>query len=113
MTEPFSSHQAGIVDALEMLPGGSSHRGSGCPFSIDDLTAGSESELQVVVIGDRTSADLPLRIEQSNFFANISRRVATGDSPKRIIHGLECYLNDNSTRVWENSWVRFSLRNHA
>jgi len=77
------------------------------PFSGNDATAGSESELQVVVCGDRGSVDLPLCIEQSNYFANVTRRVQAGDSPKRIISSLERYLKDNPSRIWENSWVRF------
>jgi len=39
------------------------------PFSLDDVTAGSESELQAVVCGAKEDVDLPLIIEQSNFFA--------------------------------------------
>ncbi len=106
MIVPFSESPAAIFDAL----GVGSGRKSKLPFSFDDITAGSESELQVVVVGDKSAVDLPIQIEQSSFFANISRRVATGDSPKRIINSLERYLNDNDSRVWENSWVRFSLR---
>ena len=41
------------------------------PFSLNDVTAGSESELQAVVCGAKEDVDLPLIIEQSNFFANM------------------------------------------
>jgi hypothetical protein len=77
------------------------------PFSANDITAGSESELQAVVIGDKNSVDLPLTIEQSNYFANLARRIAAGDTSKRAIIELESFLNDNDEGVWENSWVRF------
>ncbi|MBO0720426.1 MAG: hypothetical protein J2P41_06380, partial [Blastocatellia bacterium] len=77
------------------------------PYSANDATAGSESELQAVVVGDKASVDLPLTIEQSNYFANIARRIATGDTSKRLIIELESFLNGNDAMVWENSWVRF------
>jgi hypothetical protein len=77
------------------------------PFSCGDVTAGSESELQAVVVGDRQHVDLPLIIEQSNYFANIQKRAAAGETPRRVIADLERFLDDNPSRVWENSWVRF------
>jgi hypothetical protein len=80
------------------------------PFSADDITAGSESELQAVVCGDKHAVDLPLVIEESNYYANIVRRVAAGDAPRRIVTELERYLNQNASRTWENSWVRFPAR---
>ena len=80
------------------------------PFSASDITAGSESEMQAVVVGAKTSVDLPLQIEQSNYYANISRRIAAGDTPRQAITAIERYLNDNREQVWENSWVRFPKR---
>jgi hypothetical protein len=80
------------------------------PFSASDITAGSESELQAVVVGDRDSVDLPLQIERSNYFANVSRHIAAGDTPRRVGASIERYLNDNREQVWENSWARFSER---
>jgi hypothetical protein len=106
-------NMAGTLFASDILSAIGVHAGKGdrladsLPFSGDDVTAGSESELQVVVCGDRSSVDLPIQIEQSNYFANVMRRVHAGDSPKRIISNLERYLKDNPSRVWENSWVRF------
>ena len=41
------------------------------PFGPDDVTAGSESELQTAVVGDSQCVDLPLHIRHSNFFANV------------------------------------------
>ncbi|MEI6827524.1 MAG: hypothetical protein WCK54_18160 [Desulfuromonadales bacterium] len=80
------------------------------PFSMNDVTAGSESELQAVVCGEQSDVDLPLIIEQSNFFANIMKRAAAGETPKRTVIDLERFLADNESKVWENSWLRFPRR---
>ncbi len=81
------------------------------PFSLNDVTAGSESELQAVVCGAKDDVDLPLIIEQSNFFANMMKRAASGEAPRKTVTNLERFLSDNSSQVWENSWVRFPRRN--
>ncbi len=81
------------------------------PFSVNDVTAGSESELQAVVSGAREDVDLPLLIEQSNFFANMMKRAAAGETPRKAVADLGRFLADNPSRVWENSWVRFPRRN--
>ncbi|MGD0586388.1 MAG: hypothetical protein ABSA86_11555 [Oryzomonas sp.] len=81
------------------------------PFSLNDVTAGSENELQAVVAGDKGQVDLPLIIEQSNYFANIMKQAAAGETPRKVIADLERFLADNPSRVWENSWVRFPRRN--
>ncbi|GFE60492.1 hypothetical protein [Geobacter sp. AOG2] len=77
------------------------------PFSFSDVTAGSENELQAVVVGDKDEVDLPLVIEQSNYFANIMKQAAAGETPRKVIADLERFIADNPSRVWENSWVRF------
>src|SRR5262249_20653835 len=69
--------------------------------------AGTENELQAVVIGSRSAVDLPVTIERSKYFANIARRVAKGEAPNKLLRDLERFLADNKTNVWENSWVRF------
>lgn len=79
------------------------------PFCGDDATAGTETELQVAVCGRRDAVDLPLVIEHSNYYANIVRRAAAGDTPRSLISGLERFLADNPDNVWENSWVRFPI----
>ncbi len=79
------------------------------PFGLDDVTAGSETELQAAVMGDRECVDLPIRIRDSNYFANIVRRAASGDTSERAITDLEEYLSDNPDSIWENSWVRFPV----
>jgi len=80
------------------------------PFGPGDTTGGTETELQAVVAGQREEVDLPLVIEQSDYFANIAKRAAAGDTPKRLITDLERYLGGNRENVWENSWVRFPLK---
>lgn len=80
------------------------------PFSLNDTTAGSENELQAAVEGTNNNVDLPIIIEQSNYFSNIIKRAAAGDAPKKAITDLEKFLNDNTENVWENSWVRFPRR---
>ena len=80
------------------------------PFSAGDCTAGSETELQAVVLGRREEVDLPLMIERSNYFANILRRAAAGDLPRRAVTDLERFLGANTEQLWDNSWVRFPLR---
>jgi hypothetical protein len=77
------------------------------PFAPADATAGSESEMQTVVMGKRTVVDLPLVIEQSNYLANIRKRAKSGDTSTKIMTDLEKYLNANDENIWENSWVRF------
>lgn len=77
------------------------------PFSLNDTTCGSETELQAVVAGARDSVDLPLTIEQSNYFANILKRAAAGETPRYLVTDLERFLSNNRGNVWENSWVRF------
>lgn len=105
--------QTGIAQALS-LAGVCLERpetiGTSLPFSVGDVTAGAESELQAVVAGDRRQVDLPLIIEQSNYFANMMKRAASGETSRRAVADLERFLADNSSNVWENSWVRFPLK---
>ena len=49
------------------------------PFTPGDITAGTENELQALVVGKRTTVDLPISIERSKYYANIARRVAIGE----------------------------------
>lgn len=99
-----------IFEALGCPAGAGGAVSNQMPFSAEDITAGSEAELQAVVEGAKRDVDLPLYIEQSNYYINILRRVAAGDAPRRIITELERYLNDNPDGIWENSWVRFPAR---
>jgi hypothetical protein len=77
------------------------------PFTPGDITAGTENELQALVVGKRTTVDLPISIERSKYYANIARRVAIGEASNDLIRELQAFLSDNDDQVWENSWVRF------
>lgn len=78
------------------------------PFSADDITAGSETELQAIVIGNCDNVDLPLTIRDSRAFSNLQRRAQSGDAPQRLLVDLHEYIHDQNHQVWENSWVRFA-----
>src|SRR5262245_52723994 len=80
------------------------------PFSANDTTAGSETELQAAVIGNSNSVDLPLAIRKSNYFENVVRRAAAGDTSARSVSKLLDYLQGDGDDVWENSWVRLPAR---
>ncbi|MBN4068555.1 hypothetical protein JYU06_03420, partial [Desulfotalea psychrophila] len=77
------------------------------PFCVRDTTAGTENEFQAVVVGKRHDLDLAITIEESNYYKNIVRRAASGDTSRKKMLGLERYLNHRTDDVWENSWVRF------
>jgi hypothetical protein len=77
------------------------------PFSVGDVTAGSEHEYQVVVQGSRETVDLALSLEASNFFKNLQKRASTETNAKRMLQELQAFLDHASHDVWENSWVRF------
>src|SRR5215510_11200421 len=103
------SSSSSIFDALGVRVRSGGVDVESLPFSAGDITAGTESELQTVVVGDKSAIDLARTIEQSNYYANITRHIAAGDTPRRTGARLERYLNDNNEKVWENSWVRFPL----
>jgi len=76
------------------------------PFAPGDVTAGTENELQALVVGKRTTVDLPITIERSKYYSNILRRVAAGEASTELVRELQDFLSDNDDQVWENSWVR-------
>lgn len=77
------------------------------PFSALDTTVGVENEFQAAVIGPQDQVDLPLIIEQSNYFQNLLQRAERGDMPLSSVTDLRHFLDENQEQVWENSWVRF------
>ncbi|MGB5158946.1 hypothetical protein [Desulfobacterium sp. N47] len=79
------------------------------PFSLNDTTAGSESELQAAVCGDAQHVDLPITIFESNYFKNIIKKAQTGDSSQKAVDALRDHLNSNPDNIWENSWVRVPI----
>lgn len=87
----------------------------GLPFAPGDVTAGSEDELQAVVVGNASSCDLPITIRESRYFKNIARRSSSGEASRSTYLDLQDFLEEHES-VWENSWVRFSehrLSSHA
>jgi hypothetical protein len=85
------------------------------PFVGTDATAGSEDELQTVVIGSPDACDLPCAIQESRFFRNLMRRSASGEASRHSFEELQEFLSDRR-HVWENSWIRFPasrLSRHA
>jgi hypothetical protein len=95
------------LDFLEILDASGRVVLERLPFSVNDTTTGTETELQVAVAGEKNAVDLPLTIESSNYYSNVVRRTATGDLPRGSVGALERILNGNTENIWENSWVRF------
>ena len=79
------------------------------PFSPGDVTAGCEDELQAVVAGKSECCDLPVAIRESKFYRNLAKRISSGEAPRQTYLDIEAFLNDSS-EVWENSWIRFPER---
>ncbi len=77
------------------------------PFSLNDITAGSENELQAAVKGSKDNVDLPLFIQSSNYYKNLLKQAESGDTSPRLIADLKSFIHGNPSNVWENSWVRF------
>ena len=77
------------------------------PFGIGDATAGAENELLTVVTGTRDQVDLARTVAESNYFKNLARRTAAGDTSKNLVRDIEDFLSDNRESTWENSWVYF------
>ncbi len=98
------------LESLEVRLGSSEALIESLPFSLNDSTAGAENELQAVVVGRREDVDLPITIEHSNYYANIIKRAAAGDTSRKVITRLQRYVERNPDGVWENSWVRFPSR---
>jgi hypothetical protein len=80
------------------------------PFSLNDTTAGSENELQSIVVGRKEDVDLPISIEESSYYRNMIRRMKSGETPRKVVCDLTRYITENKSRVWDNSWVRFPRR---
>jgi hypothetical protein len=107
VTELHPHHLKSVMSRLLFSGGGSGSYLERLPFALGDTTGGTETELQAVVVGSRADVDLPRTIGESDYYANIAKRAAAGDTPKRLIADLEEYLSSNRDQVWENSWVRF------
>ncbi|MBN2297891.1 MAG: hypothetical protein JXM72_04830, partial [Deltaproteobacteria bacterium] len=106
----YTGCRESFLDALQIVSGRKGEFIEGLPFSAGDTTAGSENELQTVVIGRKDDVDLPVTIQESNYYKNIIKRMVAGETPKKIISDLERFLGGSQSAVWENSWVRLPLR---
>jgi len=102
----YHSSKFGPGDNL-LYPSGEKLDISALPFAENDATAGTENELQAIVIGKRHTVDLAVTIERSTYYANIARRVAFEEAPRSLVQELREFLTDNQKQVWESSWVRF------
>lgn len=93
-------------------------RASGCdpknadtlPYCHKDLTAGSEMEFQVAVLGSWKNVDLPQSILGSDDLTDQKKRVARGESSSTRLSQLVDFLKNPKTSVWENSWVRIPVK---
>ncbi len=75
-------------------------------FRAGDVTVGVENEWQVCVCGDAADIDLVQTIRQSSHYRNLVDRARSGDVPRRRLLDLDAWLEQNTEKVWENSWVR-------
>jgi len=96
-----------LFERLGVVRSNADHFIESLPFSRNDITAGSETELHCVVIGNKDTVDLPLSIQQSNYFLSIKKREAAGEMPQKSITDIERFIHSNSSGIWDNSWVRF------
>lgn len=96
-----------LLEIMEIETGSTDAFAASLPFASRDVTAGTENEFQAVVIGKRQDLDLAITIEASNYYKNIIRRAASGDTSRKKMLDIERYLNQKTDDVWENSWVRF------
>ncbi len=101
---PASVEEA--LRGLGLAQTASDRRLDSLPFGPEDITAGTETELQAAVGGLRSDVDLPIRIQDSNYFANVVRHAATAEAPGRAVAEIVRFLSHNPDGVWENSWVR-------
>ncbi len=76
-------------------------------FRAGDVTVGVENEWQVCVCGEPADIDLVQTIRQSSHYRNLVDRACSGDVPRRRLLDLDAWLEQNTEKVWENSWVRF------
>lgn len=78
------------------VPTGATSSPESLPFHPQDITAGTENELGVTVVGTRDTTDLPQAIARLPFFEAGGRAAAE----------LEKWLADDAGQAWEHSWLR-------
>ncbi len=79
------------------------------PFIPEDAAAGVENELLSTVTGGKQSVDLPIIIRESSFYRNLRKRVDSEESTEKPFLKLRAFLDEHTSDVWENSWVRFPV----
>ncbi len=79
------------------------------PFIPEDAAAGVENELLSTVTGEKDAVDLPIIIRESSFYRNLRKRVDSEESTEKPFLKLRAFLDEHTTNVWENSWVRFPV----
>lgn len=100
----LKKHQRSEIETLKFLP--NIVNSTVQPFVGDDCSAGMEYELQVAVEGTHSDVDLPITIKNSTYYRNVVKRAERGDLSSTVVEGLKSYLYDNTSNIWENSWVR-------
>ena len=103
---PLLAQNSDVPDSARLL---SDLKTAPAPFSAHDITAGTENELQAAVVGHAADVDLPLAIRSSNYFKNVLKRAAAGESPRRVLTQLEEYVSSERAQAWDNSWVRLRM----
>lgn len=100
----------GTARALDTL-GLSPRTGGGerTPFLGEVISLGVEHELAAAVAGQASRVDQPLVIAESNYYQNLLRRQAAGETPRWAVCELSDWLNRNRDGVWEHSWARLPL----
>lgn len=75
------------------------------PFSADDITAGSETELQTAVKGEKNCVDIALSIQNSKYYKNLTKHIKAGEINSTRALELSEFIENHRDNVWENSWV--------
>lgn len=105
------SESSKLIDETLNFIGLSVYNVENMPFSPHDVTLGSETELQTVVIGKSIDVDLPKQITGSDYYKNLIKKTLRNDVSPKMLKGLRAYLNENDENVWENSYVVFKQKN--
>ncbi len=74
-------------------------------FTKGDITAGIETEYQTAIEGEKDIVDLPQYIKSSSYFANLIKRTNNGEYQPNKLRELDKFLNENESKIWENSFV--------
>ena len=113
ITEPSGSEAMDFTRLMQIMDiknPSHTHYAASLPFSPRDVTAGVENEFQTVVQGRKQNVDLAIAIENSNFYKNMLRRTASGDSPRKMMDALEELLAPHRNANWASSWVRLPMK---